>query len=229
MSAPYRPTQAKLLDCQVHGPGSGAELLLVEGDSALASVAAVRDDRCQAVLALQGKPLNAWVATPARVAQHAQYTLLAQALGLPSPTTALDEALLATLRFERIALLLDPDADGIHIGALLLLYLQRWLPLLVSSGRVIQLRAPMFELVCAVTGDVQHADNPPQRQALVTRMTAAADGAPPRVLAHRGLGSIAPEVLRRRCVDPATRQAQVVSVADVQSVIAVFGQTTADL
>jgi DNA gyrase subunit B len=229
MSAQHRPTQAKLLDCQVHGPGSGAELLLVEGDSALASVAAVRDARCQAVLALQGKPLNAWVATSARVAQHAQYKLLAQALGIPSPTTVLDESLWPTLRFERIALLLDPDADGIHIGALLLLYLQRWLPLLVSSGRVVQLRAPMFELVCAVTGDVQHADNPPQLQALVTRMTSAADGAPPRVLAHRGLGSIAPEVLRRRCIDPATRQAQVVSVADVQSVIAVFGQTTADL
>jgi DNA gyrase subunit B len=229
MSAQHRPTQAKLLDCQLHGPGSGAELLLVEGDSALASVAAVRDESCQAVLALQGKPLNAWVATAARVAQHAQYKLLAQALGLPSPTTVLDQSVLPTLRFERIALLLDPDADGIHIGALLLLYLQRWLPLLISTGRVIQLRAPMFELVCAVTGDVQHADNPPQRQALAARMTGTANGAPPRVLAHRGLGSIAPDVLRRRCVVPATRQAQVIGDADVQAVIAVFGSGISDL
>jgi DNA gyrase subunit B len=215
-----------LLDCQAHGPGSGAELLLVEGDSALASVAAIRDERRQAVLALQGKPLNAWVATDARVAQHAQYKLLAQALGLPSPTTPLDEALLTTLRFERIALLLDPDADGIHIGALLILYLQRWWPLLLSTGRVVQLRAPMFELVCEVTGDVQHADNPPQRVALATRMTLAASGMPPRVLSHRGLGSIAPEVLRRRCVDPATRSAQPVTDADVQAVVAVFGSAT---
>jgi DNA gyrase subunit B len=225
MSAPHRPSNAKWLDCQQHGPGSNAELLVVEGDSALASVAAIRDEHTQAVLALQGKPLNAWFANKARVDHHAQYQLLAQALGLASPTT-FDAHALLTLRFDRVALLLDPDADGIHIGALLLLYLQRWLPLLLSSGRVLQLRAPMFELVCPVTGDVQHADNPVQRQALAARMTAAAAGAPPRVLVHRGLGTISPEVLRRRCVNPATRQAQVVGDADIQAVIAVFGQAT---
>jgi DNA gyrase subunit B len=222
MSAQHRPNNAKLVDCALHGAGSGAELFLVEGDSALASVVAVRNEQHQAVLALQGKPLNAWAATEKRVAQHAQYSLFAKALGLHTPT-AMDEEALASLRFDRVCLLLDPDADGIHIGALLLLYLQRWLPLLISSGRVLMLRAPMFELVCPVTGDVQHADNPLQRQQLATRMTAAAEGAPPRVLAHRGLGSIAPEVLRSRCVDRSTRQAQVVTAADVAAVIAVFG------
>jgi DNA gyrase subunit B len=222
MSAQHRPNNAKLVDCALHGVGSGAELLLVEGDSALASVVAVRNEQNQAVLALQGKPLNAWAATEKRVAQHAQYSLFARAMGLATPS-AMDAAALASLRFERVCLLLDPDADGIHIGALLLLYMQRWLPLLISSGRVVMLRAPMFELVCPVTGDVQHADNPLQRQQLAARMTAAAAGAPPRVLAHRGLGSIAPEVLRSRCVDTATRQAQVISQADVDAVIAVFG------
>jgi DNA gyrase subunit B len=221
MSAPHRPTNAKLEDSKDHG--ADTELLLVEGDSALASVVAVRNERSQAVLALQGKPLNAWVAHEARVAAHAQYRLLAQALGLATPTAITDNEL-AALRFERVMLLLDPDADGIHIGALLVLYVQRWLPTLITSGRLFQLRAPMFELVCAVTGDVQHANNPPQCQALSARMKATAGGAPPRVQAHRGLGSIAPEVLRARCLNPATRHASVVTTADVQAVIAVFGQ-----
>jgi DNA gyrase subunit B len=221
MSAQHRPTNAKLEDSQDHG--AGTELLLVEGDSALASVAAVRNERTQAVLALQGKPLNAWVATQARVAAHAQYRLLAQALGLATPT-AITETEMAKLRFERVMLLLDPDADGIHIGALLVLYVQRWLPALISSGKLFQLRAPMFELVCGVTGEVQHADNPLSCRALAARMATAAGGAPPRVQAHRGLGSITPEVLRARCLDPATRQAQAVTAADVQAVINVFGQ-----
>jgi DNA gyrase subunit B len=221
MSAQHRPANAKLEDSKGHGPGT--ELLLVEGDSALASVVAVRNERTQAVLALQGKPLNAWVAAEARVAAHAQYRLLARALGLAAPT-AVTESELASLRFERVMLLLDPDADGIHIGALLVLYVQRWLPALISHGKLWQLRAPMFELVCAVTGDVQHANNPPHCQALAARMAAAAGGAPPRVQAHRGLGSIAPQVLRARCLDPATRQASVVTAADVQAVIGVFGQ-----
>jgi DNA gyrase subunit B len=223
MSAQHRPTNAKLEDCTDHGVGT--ELLLVEGDSALASVAAVRNESTQAVLALQGKPLNAWMASEARVAAHAQYRLLAQALGLAKPT-AIAESELAGLRFERVMLLLDPDADGIHIGALLVLYVQRWLPALITSGKLFQLRAPMFELVCGVTGDVQHANNPPLCRALAASMAAAAGGAPPRVQAHRGLGSIAPAVLRTRCLDPATRQANVVTAADVQAVIAVFGQPT---
>ena len=52
-----------LIESQRHG--AGCELFLVEGESAAGAVAAVRDARTQAVLACQGKPLNAWRATPA--------------------------------------------------------------------------------------------------------------------------------------------------------------------
>ena len=41
---------SKLADSAEHGPGSGAELFVVEGDSAAAAVARVRDPRLQAVL-----------------------------------------------------------------------------------------------------------------------------------------------------------------------------------
>ena len=50
---------SKLEDSAVHGPGSGAELIIVEGDSAAAAVVRVREPRRQAVLPMQGKPLNA--------------------------------------------------------------------------------------------------------------------------------------------------------------------------
>ena len=234
MNARYRPANAKLEDCQQHGAGTGTELLLVEGDSALASVCAVRNPRTQAVLALQGKPLNAWQASAARVAQHAQYRLLALALGVnAAPVTAQDadaDAAAATatasqqpLRYERVLLLFDPDADGIHIGALLVLYVQRWHPQLIVQQQLWQVRAPMFELVAAASGEVQHADNPVHCQALAQRMAQAAGGERPLVQAYRGLGSIAPEVLRSRCVDPATRQAHAVTAADVQAVVDVFG------
>ena len=225
MVARYRPANAKLTDCQDHGGGSGAELLLVEGDSALASVCAVRNPRTQAVLALQGKPLNAWHASATRVAQHAQYQLLAQALGVQVATVAVDStpAEPPPLRYERVVLLFDPDADGIHIGALLVLYVQRWLPGLIQRQQLWQVHAPMFELVAADSGEVMQADNPVHCQALAARMAGAANGARPRVQAYRGLGSIAPDVLRSRCVDPATRRAHAVGAADVQAVVNVFG------
>ena len=221
-TARHAPGRAKLADSLEHGPGT--ELLLVEGDSALASVCAVRDERRQAVLAFQGKPLNAWQASATRVAAHAQYRLLAEALGLPSAVAPLDAAAVKGLRFERLALLLDPDADGIHIGALLVLYVQRWWPALIDEGRLWMLRAPMFELVAADTGELRHADHPAQCQALAAQMAQASGGQAPRILAHRGLGSIAPAVLRERCVDPATRVGHALTPAEVQAVISVFAQ-----
>jgi DNA gyrase subunit B len=223
-SARPSPGRVKLADSQRHGPGT--ELLLVEGDSALASVCAVRQEETQAVLAFQGKPLNAWTATPARVDAHAQYKLLAEALGLRNATQTLDAASLSALRYERVALLFDPDADGIHIGALLVLYVQRWLPGLIEQGRLVMLRAPMFELVAEESGEVMYADHPQQSQHMVQLLMQANGGKAPRIQAHRGLGSISPHVLRERCVDPSTRQGRVVTDADVRATVSVFGDQT---
>ena len=225
MPAPYAQGAPKFLDCRLHGPASGAELIMVEGDSALSSVAAVRDERTQAVLALQGKPLNAWAAIESRVAKHLPYQQLATALGLPLPTPSPIEWAVGGgvegLRFERLALLFDPDADGIHIGALVLLYLQRWLQPLVTAGRVILLRAPMFELVSA-DGELHHAEHPAQCARLSAQLRDAAGGQAPQVRSIRGLASIAPALLRERCVDPVTRQSHAVDEADLQAVVATF-------
>ena len=47
----------KLVDSRLHG--TGTELFIVEGDSAASMVANLRDAQFQAVLPMQGKPLNA--------------------------------------------------------------------------------------------------------------------------------------------------------------------------
>ncbi len=223
MTTRFSQARAKLADCQLHGAGAGAELLLVEGDSAQSSVLAVRDERTQAVLPLQGKPLNAWVANAAKVEQHILFQQLAPALGLAKPT-AMSDAESAALRYERIVLLFDPDADGIHIGALMLLYFKRWLPALLSTGRVWLVRAPMYELVAA-DGTVHHAYNPTQCQQMTQdlRQEAGAEAAKPLVQTMRGLGSIAPSVLRSLCVDPATRVAHRVTDSEMQAVVEIFG------
>jgi DNA gyrase subunit B/topoisomerase-4 subunit B len=219
--ARYSQSRAKLADCELHGVGSNAELILVEGDSAQDSVLAVRDARTQAVLPLQGKPLNAWAALPTKVEQHVLFQQLAQALGLPSPT-AMPDGGVAALRYERIVLLFDPDADGIHIGALVQLYFARWLPAVVEAGLLCLCRAPMFELVDA-DGVVHHALTPDHRQRIEQSLRTTADAPPPMVRALRGIGGFAPETLRRLCVDPATRLARTLSSADVRHAADLFG------
>jgi DNA gyrase subunit B len=215
--ARYSQSRAKLADCELHG--AGAELILVEGDSAQDSVLAVRDARTQAVLPLQGKLLNAWAASQDRVEQHVLFQQLAQALGLPS-ATALPEGGVAALRYARIVLLFDPDADGIHIGALVQLYFARWLPAVVEAGLLC--RAPMYELVDA-DGVVHHALTPDHRQRIEHSLRTTPDTPPPMVRALRGIGGFAPDTLRRLCVDPATRLARVLSPDDVQQATLLFG------
>ena len=221
----HLPSQhtAKLIDCQQHG--EHAELLLVEGDSAARSAAAMRNAQFQGVLPLQGKPLNARKAHARKIAESPLFMQLAQALGLASPC-AMTESELAELRFSRLVLLFDPDADGIHIGALVLLYIHRCLPAMLAQQRVVMVRPPMFALQLAdgSSGEIttRYAYSPQHHQAL--KMQCASDGH--MVLeshGYRGLGSIAPEVLRHTCIDPATRHAHAVTAADMQAVLQVFG------
>ena len=128
-----------LADSQRHG--AGCELFLVEGESAAGAVAAVRDAPTQAVLPLQGKPLNAWRAGAARVAAYPLYRRLAAALCGADATDGAHLPL-ASLRFERLMLLFDPDADVWRSGDIGLdgvqdVYMDPW-PVdgIMVSGRV---------------------------------------------------------------------------------------------
>ncbi|QIL19634.1 toprim domain-containing protein [Thermomonas sp. HDW16] len=207
----------KLVDCREHG--ANAELFLVEGDSAARSVVALRNDREQAVLPLQGKPLNAWKARRAKVEASPLYRQLANALGLSSPVACSEEDL-RRLRYARVLLLFDPDADGIHIGALMLLYFKRWLPSLLATGRVEVVRAPMVAISHA--GGPAYAYSQPHADALIEQMRTAG-AADVHAHVYRGLGSITPHVLGELCVDPRTRRSRVAGEEDIAAVMQAFG------
>ncbi len=214
-------TQAsmKLFDSATHG--DGAELFIVEGDSAARSVAALCNERTQAVLPLQGKPLNAWKASAAKVAASPLYRQLSDALGTRDATTDAPRNP-GGLRFGRVLLLFDPDADGVHICALMLLYFKRWMPALLESGRVTVVRAPMFAITHPRLSAPAHAWSQEHAQAITTQWRAdGMDGAD----LHRflGLGSIPPAVLETHCVDPRTRSGRIAGAEDVAAVRAAFG------
>lgn len=214
-------TQAgmKLFDSATHG--EGAELFIVEGDSAARSVAALRDERTQAVLPLQGKPLNAWKANAARVAASPLYRQLSDALGTRDATTDAPRAP-DGLCFGRVLLLFDPDADGVHICALVLLYFKRWMPALLDVGRVLVVRAPMFAITHPRLSAPAHAWSREHAQAITAQWRA--DGVEGADL-HRylGLGSLPPAVLDAHCIDPRTRLCRVAGGEDIAAVQAAFG------
>lgn len=104
----------------------------------------------------------------------------------------------------------------------MLLYFARWLPEFLAGGQVWRVRAPMFTLTDADTGETAQAYSPAHRDALIAAMQGGVDG---RVMQHRhvGLGSLPPALLRRACVDPATRIARRAGGEDVEAVLAAFG------
>jgi DNA gyrase subunit B/topoisomerase-4 subunit B len=205
----------KLDDCQSHGPGSGAELFVVEGDSAADSVSRVRDAAFQAVLPMQGKPLNALKATERKVAGHPLYQALADAIGAGIG----DRFDLTACRYERVLLLMDPDADGIHCGVLMLMFFQRWMPARLDAGRVELVRPPWGEVLADGEAAPRLAFSEPELQLL-------ADGLRERggVVArrYRGLAAIDPRLLADTCVAPASRRTSPVSAAAAAVMIGMF-------
>lgn len=202
-------------DCAEHAPAAPAELFIVEGDSAADAVCAVRDARLQAVLAMQGKPVNAGRAPRSRVARSPWLAQIVALLG-DAPGTALA---LGELRYERILIVMDPDADGIHAGALLQIFFHECMPTLLEQQRVLIVHPPWAE--------VRRRDEPPllsfhelefRRQCQQLEQ----EGAVFERIRHRGLGTITPELLRRCCVDPVTRRARPLSVEDAALALKVF-------
>ncbi len=211
----YNNQAIKLQDC--HQPGATAELFLVEGDSASQAVASLRNAQLQAVLPMQGKPLNTIKAPITKVAENALFSALITALG----TGVGDDFDLQKCRYGRIVLLMDPDADGIHCGALMLMFFYRWMPALLESGRVELVRPPVGEVLDTATGELQHA----YTEAQFVRMCAQTKSADHQMITqkYRGLAGISPDLLARTCINPLSRKTSVMGVKDALMVMEIFG------
>lgn len=222
---PYGRGPVEVIDCERHGRGSGAELFVVEGESAALAVARERDPRTQAVLAMQGKPLNALKASPRRVASQPLFRALAAALG----TGMGDDFRGDRLRFDRLLILTDPDADGIHCGVLLLALLQSaFRPLLEAppeKGIVFWVRAPW--------GEVAPADGSPalvahSEEGLVALVEEVRRRQPATMRRFRGLAAIDSGLLARHCVAAESRRADAIDARQVAGMLALLAAAGAD-
>jgi DNA gyrase subunit B len=204
----------ELHDCQEHTPGSGAELYIVEGDSAAKSVCRLRSRQLQAVIAMQGKPLNAYKAKADAVTKYKLYHTLLQSLGCTSLAAP------EKLRYDRIIFLFDPDADGIHIGALMLLFFYRWLRPVIENGKLFVVRAPLYEIANVDRSQIHLGYTEEQYRQLCAQLGPSTDLKKQR---YRGLGSMNEDVLYRTCISTETRILHRLTVADAEASRLIFG------
>jgi DNA gyrase subunit B len=209
----------KLDDCERHGPQSDSELFVVEGDSAARAVSRVRSLQSQAVLPMQGKPMNAIKASEQALKNNAQYAALMAALGIRIGS----EFNLLSSRYERIILLFDPDADGIHARTLMLLFFHKWMKPLLDAGRIYDVHVPRWEINSDHLEGSRFASTDEQFRRIRQQLTN--DGVENfNTTLFRGIGSVGADTLTRFCVDPETRTLFRLRSKDAESAIRIFAE-----
>src|SRR5438105_4272064 len=185
----------KLADCKATALEE-TELFIVEGDSAGGSAKQGRNNRTQAVLPLRGKILNSEGLGLSKVLTNAELADLVTAIG----TGAGEHFNINNLRYGKIILLMDADADGHHITTLMLTFFFRYMIELIRKGHLYIAQPPLYRI--DVGKETLWARDDAHKEAILAGLRA---GAKPEITRFKGLGEMLPRVLADTTLDPRKR------------------------
>ena len=138
---------SKLADCYSKVRGN-CEVYVVEGDSAAGNLKLARNNEFQAVMPIRGKIINVQKATLEKIQKNAEIMTMIEAFGLVvNPKTMKLTYNPEDLRYDKIIIAADGDADGSHIRNLFFTFIWNFCPELITDGHVYTLVAPLYKVV----------------------------------------------------------------------------------
>jgi DNA gyrase subunit B len=212
---------AKLADCRSNDV-ERSELFIVEGDSALGTAKLARNSEFQALLPIRGKILNVQKAQVADVLKNAECASIIQVVGAGSGRTFdLDAA-----RYGRIIFMADADSDGAHIRCLLATLFFKYMPDLVTAGRVYTAVPPLhrIELTNPKKGMEKYlyTYSDPELQRKLAELTKKGVRWKDPVQRYKGLGEMDADQLAETTMDPRHRTLRKLTADDAAAAAAVF-------
>jgi len=196
----------KLADCS-QSAAEGAELFLVEGDSAGGSAKQARNRTNQAILPLRGKILNVASAGREKLSANQQITDLVQALGCGTRTKYREE----DLRYQRIVVMTDADVDGAHIASLLITFFYQEMPELIRQGHLFLAVPPLYKITQG-SKSIYARDDAHRQELMQTEFKGKAKV---EISRFKGLGEMLPAQLKETTMDPSKRTLLRVEIDEV--------------
>ena len=212
---------SKLADCRA-ADNERTELFIVEGDSALGTAKLARDSEFQALLPIRGKILNVQKASVGDMLKNTECASIIQVVGAGSGRTFdLDAA-----RYGRIIFMADADSDGAHIRCLLATLFFKYMPDLITEGRVFTAVPPLHRIEISNPKKgmekyvYSYSDDELQRR--LAELTKKGVRWKDPVQRYKGLGEMDADQLAETTMDPRHRTLRRLTIDDADEAVAVF-------
>ena len=212
---------SKLADCRAND-NDRTELFIVEGDSALGTAKLARNSEFQALLPIRGKILNVQKASVGDMLKNTECASIIQVVGAGSGRTFESEA----RRYGRIIFMADADADGAHIRCLLATLFFKYMPDLITEGRVYTAVPPLHRIEVSNPKKgmekyvYTYSDAELQRKMAELRKKNVSWKDP--IQRYKGLGEMDADQLAETTMDPRHRTLRRITIDDADDALRVF-------